>query len=181
MLPGAERPATAEAEGRSQEPEARSALGTYTHNLSTAGHHWFGLRDGRAVKVNRKDPKSRQEARDRSRGERWDLRRALRKVAESKRVQACGRPGAREDGSVVLRVTDATGTAAQHSTGANGRVAGFSGLFSCGNVWLCPVCSTRIAAERAKELETVLGHFLKSGGWAVLVTLTMRHRREHVS
>ena len=79
----------------------------------------------------------------------------------------------------MLRVTDATGTQASTSTGAVGRVAGFSGLFRCGSVWLCPECSVRIAAARAAEIEQVLAHYITAGGWAVLVTLTMRHHREH--
>lgn len=103
----------------------------------------------------------------------------MRKVARSKRVQACGRPGAREDGSVVLRVTDATGTSAATTMGAAGRVAGFAGLFRCASVWLCPECSVRIASKRAAEIEEVLAHHIAAGGWAVLVTLTMRHHRHH--
>ena len=37
----------------------------------------------------------------------------------------------------------------------------------------------RIAARRADELGAVLAHFVERGGWATLVTLTMRHRRGH--
>lgn len=127
----------------------------------------------------RTDPGQRQDRRDDARGERLHLRRLLRPVTENKRVTACGTPGTRADSSTVLRVTDARGTSGQHSMGATGRVAGFSGLFSCGNVWLCPECSTRIAAHRAAELEKVLAHYIGKGGTAVLVTFTMRHKRRH--
>lgn len=187
--------APAEAEGRSEARAAAGrspALGTYTDKSSAAGEGiasavdggracrtWFGLRHRPVRKVNRRDAAQRQAVRDEARAERWALRREMRKFATSKRVQACGRAGVREDGSVVLRVTDATGTAAQPAVGAAGRVAGFAGLFRCGSVWLCPECSVRIAAARAAEIEQVLAHFLARGGWAVLVTLTMRHHREH--
>ena len=187
-LPGLRVAPAPEAQGRGpREAAQRPSLGTYTHTPSTAGQsltpegsrQWFALRDKPFRKVDRKDPRQRQAARDDARAERWELRRAMRKVARSKRVQACGRPGTREDGSVVLRVTDATGTPASVGTGATGRVAGFSGLFRCGSVWLCPECSVRIAAARAAEIEQVLAHYIAAGGWAVLVTLTMRHHRGH--
>ncbi len=171
--PGAQRGAegaSAERQGERSEP-----LGNNTDRSST----WFGLRHRKPGKVDKKDPRQRQAARDESRQARWTLRQEMRGVTTSKRVRVCGLPGRREDGSVVLRVTDATGTAAATTTGATGRVAGFSGLWSCGNVWVCPVCSVKIASERAREIEAVMAHFLSRGGWAVLVTLTMRHRRGH--
>ncbi|GEL22767.1 hypothetical protein PSU4_17210 [Pseudonocardia sulfidoxydans NBRC 16205] len=171
--------AAARAEGAgAAEGERSEPLGNITHSASVAGE-WFALRDRKPGKVDRSDPAQRQAARDTARGERWDLRRAMRGFTESRRVRSCGRAGAREDGSVVLRVTDATGTAAESSTGATGSVAGFGGLFHCGNVWLCPECSTKIAAARAAELESVLAHHIAAGGWAILVTVTMRHHRGH--
>lgn len=156
-----------------------SPLGTLTHNLSGPGRTWYGLRRKPLRKRDKSNPKDRQCGRDEARDERWRLRRAFRSVTESKRVRACGRPGAREDGSVVLRVTDATGTAAQKTTGADGRVAGFAGLFHCANVWLCPECSQRIAAKRAEELERVLAYHIERGRHPYMFTCTMRHYRGH--
>jgi len=63
--------------------------------------------------------------------------------------------------------------------GADGRVAGYAGLFHCANVWVCMECSARIASKRATELEQVLAHYIGAGGTAVLVTFTMRHWRTH--
>jgi hypothetical protein len=117
--------------------------------------------------------------RDEARAERWTLRREYRRVTKNKRVKGCGRPGTREGSSVVLRVADATGTPAQHSMGADGRVAGFAGLFRCGNVWLCMECAPKVGAHRAAELEQVLGYHVAKGGTIMLVTLTMRHHRKH--
>lgn len=161
--------------------ERSEPLGTITDNLSPAGHRpeqtWFGLRRRVLAKRDRHVAEDRQRSRDESRDERWSLRTAYRQVTESRRVRACGKPGARPDGSVVLRVTDATGTAGQTTTGADGRVAGFSGLWSCANVWVCPVCSQRIAAKRAAEIEEVLAFHVERGAHPVLVTLTMPHDR----
>lgn len=154
-------------------------LGTSTGKSSRACQRWYALRRECHEKRDPKDPAQRQASRDEARAERWALRRAYRKLTKNSRVQMCGRAGARPDGSVVLRVTDATGTAAQAHTGATGRVAGFGGIFHCGNVWLCQECARRVAAERASELQAVLTHYLCRGGWAVLVTLTMRHHRYH--
>ena len=137
-------------------PSGPVPLGTYTHNLSPAsenGGQWFNL----------------QREKQNSRDERWELRRRFRKITESKRVRSCGRPGARDDSSVVLRATET----------ANGRIAGYGGLFACGNVHVCMQCSSRIAVERAQEIERVIAHQIAEGGWAVLVTLTQRHGREH--
>lgn len=186
------RPAPAPGEdGGAGAPAAeRPALGTFTGNPS--GIAQAPIRSGRRVKwlphgrnpfagqvYDRSDPGQRQDRRDHARAERWALRRAYRKVTESKRVAACGRPGARPDGSVVLRVTDATRSLASTTTGATGRIAGYGGLFSCGNVHVCAECSAKVSATRATELEKVLAHFLTRGGWAVLVTLTTRHHRTH--
>jgi hypothetical protein len=147
--------------------------------VKTRSGVWHGLRRRVRTQYDRKIPSHRQALRDDRRQEQWDMRRAYRSLTESRRVKACGRPGAREDGSVVLRVTDAVGTAAESSTGANGRVAGYSGLFHCGNVHVCLVCSAKIAATRAAELEAVMAHYIAGGGWVVLVTLTMRHHAHH--
>lgn len=140
---------------------------------------WIAHPRRRPGRVDRSDPGQRQTQRDEGRDERWKLRRLFRQVSDSRRVQACGRPGLHADSSTILRVTDAAGTPAQHSTGATGRVAGFSGLFHCGSVWVCMECSARIAAHRAAELEKVLAAYVERGAYVVLLTLTMRHWRDH--
>lgn len=165
--------------------ERSEALGTSTNNSSAAGQDvvrrevqsWLTLRET-LPKLDRTDPIAVQDRRSERRAERWAIRKGLRQVAQG-RTASCGLPGGRPDGSVVLRVTDATGTAAQATTGATGRVAGFSGLWSCGSVWMCPECSVRIAAQRSEEVGKVLAHHVGTGGVPLLVTLTMRHHREH--
>lgn len=169
------------------------ALGTFTDKSSTAGQRpdegtgreavrtqvqsWLALRDNPG-KLDRSDVIAIQDRRSERRAERWAIRRAMRSLVKG-RSAGCGLPGGRPDGSVVLRVTDATGTPAESTTGANGRIAGFAGLWTCGLVWMCPECSVRIGAKRAEEVATVLAHHLADGGDPLLITLTMRHYLGH--
>ena len=111
--------------------------------------------------------------RDTRRADRLLLRRRLAGVSTNDRVKVCGKPGGREDGSVTLRLSEQPGEGCGETT----RVAGFGGLFSCGNVWLCPVCSVKIASKRAEQIEQVVGWYVERGGTADLTTLTMRHHK----
>jgi hypothetical protein len=51
----------------------------------------------------------------------------------------------------------------------------YCGLETCGNVWLCPVCSAKIHHRRAAELREVLEAWEGRGGAASLVTITVPH------
>ena len=57
------------------------------------------------------------------------------------------------------------------------RRAGFSGVASCGSTWACPVCSQKIATQRAADLAKAVAAWHVLGGRVLMVTLTMRHRR----
>lgn len=57
--------------------------------------------------------------------------------------------------------------------GADGFDAHYGGLFTCGSVWICPVCSVKIQARRQQELELVLG---SSPSTKVMITYTIQHR-----
>lgn len=57
------------------------------------------------------------------------------------------------------------------------RRAGFTGLSRCGSVWVCPVCSRKVSAQRADEISGVLRAVTTSGGSAMLLTLTVGHQR----
>ena len=109
-----------------------------------------------------------QDARDDRRAESFAIRRGLRKVWRTDRVTGCGKAGARPDGEVAVRYTPAGPD--------TGPVTGFAGLLVCGNVWLCVVCSAKVAAHRAAKIERALKAAVAGGGWAVLITLTVRHR-----
>jgi Replication protein len=95
---------------------------------------------------------------------RYALRALLWEFSQVKRCKGCGRW--------------MTGTIAgvRHSE-SNG--AGFSGIQSCGSVWVCPVCSAKIMARRSVETGVLLLGWENRGGRLVFGTLTMRHNRGH--
>lgn len=66
---------------------------------------------------------------------------------------------------VELRRNEATGEAS------------FSGLKTCGSVWLCPCCSPRISVARKGELDMLLSGARTAGLSPVMLTLTARHDR----
>jgi len=51
----------------------------------------------------------------------------------------------------------------------------YCGLETCGNVWLCPVCSAKIHRRRAAELREALEAWEANGHSASLVTITVPH------
>ena len=51
----------------------------------------------------------------------------------------------------------------------------YAGLETCGNVWLCPVCSAKIHHRRAAELREALTTWEANGHSASLVTITVPH------
>jgi hypothetical protein len=51
----------------------------------------------------------------------------------------------------------------------------YCGLETCGNVWLCPVCSAKIHHRRAAELRDALTTWTGEGHSASLVTITVPH------
>lgn len=100
------------------------------------------------------------------RAERWAARAlVLWPLTTLDRVRGCGRYSVRPDGSVQVR--------------ANGVAVGFHGLASCGSVWSCPVCNSRIMAVRALELRVIIEHAFTIGGGAAFGALTLRHHRGH--
>jgi len=52
-----------------------------------------------------------------------------------------------------------------------------SGVITCGSVWACPVCSSKIRRVRTSEVETVAQWHADNGGELVMLTLTLRHTR----
>jgi hypothetical protein len=127
---------------------------------------------GRWAKAER-DAREKEERRREREAARWHLLAKLRKITSIRRQKVCKLPGKLEDSSVIVRLSHGV------AEGRRTRMAGFAGLFSCGNVWTCPCCSAKISTARARELERVMGHFIGQGGYVVLVTLTMRHNSGH--
>jgi len=50
----------------------------------------------------------------------------------------------------------------------------FDGIMACGSVWLCPICSPRIAQERRRELENASK---RKNFFPVMATATLQHER----
>lgn len=48
-------------------------------------------------------------------------------------------------------------------------------VVTCGSVWICPVCSTKIISKRAQVLEEMINHHLHKDGCLYFVTLTTPH------
>lgn len=104
---------------------------------------------------------------------RWSLlskiQRLCRPAEEGARgpaVVGCGMPG--HDATSVnihLRTTTETGEIR----------AGVSGIFRCGSPWLCPVCATKKAHDRAERVQAAADATFKRGGRAALVVLTASH------
>lgn len=92
---------------------------------------------------------------------RYGLREVLWKASSLDRVRKCGRIPAGSD--VVLR----------HREG----LPGLAGLCTCGSVWACPVCASKIRVRRALEIGEVLGEAVRQGYGLGFVTFTVRHRR----
>lgn len=51
----------------------------------------------------------------------------------------------------------------------------FNGLQTCGSVWHCPVCSSRISEFRAREMRFMCDMWQASGGGVLFITNTIRH------
>lgn len=143
---------TALAATGAKRPSAAAPLGNYANNSSPSPPAQASARSAR---------------RWRRRRERHKLRYELRSLTELKRVKKCGYCTAGGDGKGPgLRVT---------VDGKGGAIAGFSGLTTCGSVWVCPVCSAKIATRRAEDLADFMRFALEQGCRASMVTLTMRH------
>lgn len=87
------------------------------------------------------------------------LRQLLNQVTEVERCKRCGRELLGGAAKVVVRA----GT------------AHFSGVESCGRVWLCPVCAAKIRARRGDEIAEAVGRHLEAGGGAYFATATLPH------
>lgn len=60
---------------------------------------------------------------------------------------------------------------------ANGVSVGFAGLYTCGNVWVCPVCNAKIQSVRRLEVGVAVAHHFEQGGGAAFGAVTVRHQK----
>lgn len=83
-----------------------------------------------------------------------------------------------EDGWVKPPRVCSCGTAVAGAVGLHRGDTGayFSGVARCSSIWACPVCSAKIRAERAADVEAAVNGWQAQGGALVFVTLTLRHK-----
>jgi hypothetical protein len=99
------------------------------------------------------------------RKERWANRRLLWTLSGEKSVQCCNRGVVDQGAGVTIK--------------ANSERAYVSGVTRCSAIWLCPVCSARIRAERSEEISKAVVQHIQAGGTAYMATLTVRHHKRH--
>ena len=54
----------------------------------------------------------------------------------------------------------------------------YGNLITCGSVWVCPVCASRISEVRREELTLAVAAARELGWYPVLITFTLQHSRE---
>ena len=87
------------------------------------------------------------------------LRDLLNQVSTVERCQKCGREIL--GGAVVVKRNEAS--------------AFFSGVESCGRIWLCPVCSAKVRNRRGDEVAEGVGRWIGQGHDAHFFTATLPH------
>ncbi len=98
---------------------------------------------------------------DRARIQRWEARAFLWRESQNKRVRTCGRYSVLPDQTVQVR--------------SNGVAVGFAGLATCGSVWACPVCNSKINAVRRLEMGVMIATCQSEGGSLAFGARTLRH------
>ena len=88
----------------------------------------------------------------------------VRKLLPESRTNNCLRV---RQGSKQIQVHKSV----QHGT------ASYSGLQTCGSVWVCPVCAAKIAERRRAEIIAAMAAHNAAGGCVNMLTLTAPHQR----
>jgi hypothetical protein len=57
-----------------------------------------------------------------------------------------------------------------------GQGARYSGVSTCGSVWMCPICAAKVTEARRRELDLAVTAWVKHGGLVNLLTLTFPHQ-----
>lgn len=95
--------------------------------------------------------------------DRWEARDFLWTYSSLHRCRKCGRVSVTGDGSVGVR--------------KEGEKVGYAGLATCGSIWACPVCNSKIQARRRLEVEVAIAAAFLLGFGVAFVTRTVRHNR----
>lgn len=78
----------------------------------------------------------------------------------------------------VVRAYQADSIVVNISTNASEGGASLSGVQTCGSVWTCPVCASRIAAQRGKEIGHAIDYMVEGGYIPLMLTNTAWHSKE---
>ena len=137
-----------------------AALGTSSESSESRGQidGIFDPVTGAVREVSGRDPVS-------VRLERWALQSVARWAVPDSRTARCLRVRQKgRDGVDVLR-------SRVHF------MAHFSGLQTCGSVWVCPICATKISERRRVELLAGMASHQVQGGQVLLLTFTHPHTK----
>ena len=149
---GAERPLSGPSEG-SAGPSGGPALGIYTGTAAIVAPQ--GSQRSAPVDENRQKMQG-------VRRERHRLLAAVRGIYPKERTAVCMHCMV-PNSEVILHRHKETGKAF------------YSGLMTCGSVWLCPVCSSKISERRRTELSLAIERAHEKGWKVYLLTLTVPH------
>jgi len=96
------------------------------------------------------------------RAERFALQSVSRSILPNSRTAVCLRHRVKGREIEVYRSTEFGATS-------------FAGLQTCGSVWACPVCASKIAERRRAEIQVAVAIHKAQGGSVLLLTLTNPH------
>jgi len=96
----------------------------------------------------------------------WELLERVKEILPKSRTAKCMNHAPGSAGVSVQVHVDQYG----NDVGAH-----YDSVFTCGSVWTCPVCSSRIQHRRHEELKTGIDYWQGLGGQVVMLTLTIPH------
>lgn len=95
----------------------------------------------------------------------YELQRIAQKIMVGHRIGAC------------MRTIAPTATEVELHYNPDKNHAHYRNLMRCDNVWLCPVCSSRMTSERAEDIRKAYSYAVSELKYkVVMVTYTMSHR-----
>lgn len=104
-------------------------------------------------------------SRDDKAKKRFELQTAAARLLPQERVAKCLHDLAHDQTEVIITYSPETDR------------VNFRGLMTCGSVWTCPVCSSKITELRRQELTRAVAAAKTRGFGVVLATYTQRHKK----
>lgn len=114
--------------------------------------------------------------RDEARRDRFRLQRTAARLVPEQRVKNCLWSVASNASGVHVKRRKQDVQKGGKTIGTRW-AARFSGLQTCGSVWACPVCSSKVSETRRRELNDALAAARQQGLSVFLLTLTFAHNR----